>query len=255
MAELASHGYIIASVEHTWTATGTRFPDGTGAEMDPATGAVLSTDSTSVRVVNIWAADGRFVIDRMSALDRADPRQMLTGRIDTTKVGYFGHSFGGATAAQIMSLDPRVRTGINMDGYLAGTAWVNGLDRPFLQFRSDSIDIEHLPEDLLKSAGTTRVQLRQLLKDWEMRTAAVTRGGGMEVHLRGTAHLNYSDMPMWSPILMRMGKQAGPIAPQRAFQLIDEITLAWFDRYLKGKPAPVLDDLSASYPEVEVLRK
>ena len=39
----------------------------------------------------------------------------------------------------------------------------------------------------------------------------------MEVHLRGTTHLNYSDMPMWSPILMRMGKQAGPIAPARAF--------------------------------------
>ncbi|HKP30715.1 MAG TPA: hypothetical protein VJU15_14990, partial [Gemmatimonadales bacterium] len=108
MAELASHGYIIASVEHSYNAMATRFPDGTSAKMDSAAAFVLSADSTSVRIVNIWAADGRFVIDRMFALDRGDPRQMLSGRIDTTKVGYFGHSFGGATAAQVMSLDPRV---------------------------------------------------------------------------------------------------------------------------------------------------
>jgi len=239
-------------VEHTWTAAGTVFPDGSTAGVDSASAAVLSSDSNSVRVVNIWAADGRFVIDRMFALDRGDPRQMLTGRIDTTRVGYFGHSFGGATAAEVMSLDPRVLTGINMDGYLAGTAWVNGLDRPFLQFRSDSLDIERLPEDQLRAAGTTRDQLRALIRDWEARTAAVVRGGGMEVHLRGTAHMNYSDMPLWSPMLMRMTKQAGPIAPRRAHEIINAITQAWFDRYLKGKPAGILQNLPAAYPEAEL---
>ena len=77
----------------------------------------------------------------------------------------------------------------------------------------------------------------------------------MDVHLKGTSHLNYSDMSLWAPMVMRMAKQAGTIAPGRAHWLINEITLAWFDRHLKGKPAPVLDDLSSSYPEVEVLRK
>ena len=121
--------------------------------------------------------------------------------------------------------------------------------------RSDPLDIDAVPEDQLTAMGTSRDALRGIITSWDERTASVIRGGGMEVHLRGTMHLNYSDMPMWSPILMRMGKQVGPIAPQRAFQLIDEITLAWFDRYLKGKRAPVLDDLSASYPEAEVLRR
>ncbi len=252
MAELASHGYIIASVEHTWNATGTVFPDGSVAGMDRASAAVLSSDSNSVRIVNVWAADGRFVVDRMFALDRADSRQMLSGRIDTTRVGYFGHSFGGATAAQVMSLDPRVLAGINMDGYLAGTAWINGLDRAFLQFRSDSLDVERLPEEQLKAAGTSREQLRTLILDWDTRTAAVVRGGGMQVHLRGTGHMNYSDMALWSPMLMRMSMQAGPIAPRRAHAVISEITLAWFDRHLKGKAAPILDDLESRFPEAEV---
>lgn len=254
MAELASHGYVVASVEHTWTAIGTVFPDGSTATMDTAAGYVLKSDSTSVRVVNIRAADGRFVIDRMFGLDRADPRRMLTGRIDTTRVGYFGHSFGGATAAQVMSLDPRVRTGINMDGYLAGTAWVQGLDRPFLQLRSDPVDVEQLPEKRLAQAGTSREELRGIVRTWAERTGAVIRGGGAEVHLRGTAHNNYSDMPLFSPVLMRMARQAGPIAPARAHRLVNEITLAWFDRYVKGKPAPSLADLAARHPEIELVR-
>ena len=103
--------------------------------------------------------------------------------------------------------------------------------------------------------GTSRDAIRAIMKLWEERTVAVIRSGGMDVHLRGTTHMNYSDFPMWSPILLRLGGQAGTIAPGRAFRVIDEITLAWFDKHLKGKPAPVLDDLPAAYPEVEVLRK
>jgi pimeloyl-ACP methyl ester carboxylesterase len=254
MAELASHGYIIASVEHSYTSMATSFPDGTSAKMDSAAAFVLNNDSTSVRIVNIWAADGRFVIDRMFALDRGDPRQMLSGRIDTTKVGYFGHSFGGATAAQVMSLDPRVLTGINMDGYLAGTAWVNGLDRPFLQFRSDPIDLDTVSEDLLKAAGTTREAIKEIFKLWQDRTAQVLKSGGREVHIKGTAHNNYSDLPMMSPMVMRMAQQAGPIAPAKAYEIINAVTVAWFDKYLKGRPAPLLDNLSATYPEAEVLK-
>lgn len=254
MAEMASHGYIVASVEHSYTSIGTRFPDGTRAQQDTAAAFVLNEDSTSVRIVNIWAADGRFVIDRMFALDRGDPLQMLTGRIDTTKVGYFGHSFGGATAAQVMSLDPRVLTGINMDGYLAGTAWINGLDRPFLQFRSDPVDFDAISEDLLESAGVTRESIKEIFRLWGERTTSILRSGGREIRIKGTAHNNYSDMPMISPMLMRMGQQAGPIAPARAFEIINAVTLAWFDKYLKGRPASVLDNLSSQFPEIEVLK-
>ena len=170
IAELASHGYIIASVEHSWNSVGTRFPDGTIANIDPKAGFVLTTDSTSVRVVNIWAADGRFVIDRMFDLDRADPRQMLAGLDRHHEGRLFRHSFGGATAAQVM-LDARVLAGINMDGYLAGRH-ANGLDRPFLQFRSELIDIEAVPADQLAAMGTSR---RRAARHHQVRTSGPSR--------------------------------------------------------------------------------
>jgi hypothetical protein len=120
--------------------------------MDPSAMAVLSTDSNSVRVVNIWAADGRFVIDRSS--DSIGPIRGRCSRPDRHDEGGLSallrRRSGAGDVARCAS-----RGGINMDGYLAGTAWVNGLDRPFLQLRSDPIDIDGL-RDQLKTAGTTR---------------------------------------------------------------------------------------------------
>jgi predicted dienelactone hydrolase len=254
MAELASHGYIIAGVEHVGTAAGSVFPDGAVVNMDSTHARVLSSDSGATRYADIWAADGEFTINRMFDLARSDPRQTLAGRIDTLHVGYFGHSFGGTTAANVMAIDRRVLAGINMDGYLAGTAWVNGLDRPFLQFRSDPIDIDIIDEALLEKEGTSRAKMRELMVDWDRRTASVLAGGGLNVHVRGSRHMNYSDYPLWSPPVTRMLGMTGSLDYRRAYQIINTLTLAFFDHYLKGKPEPILDDPAGTFPEVEVKR-
>ncbi|HEX9165443.1 MAG TPA: hypothetical protein VF862_06005, partial [Gemmatimonadales bacterium] len=47
MAELASHGYVIVAADHSFTAVGTVFPDGSEAAMDSVTGRVLESDSLS----------------------------------------------------------------------------------------------------------------------------------------------------------------------------------------------------------------
>jgi predicted dienelactone hydrolase len=254
MAELASHGYVIASVEHVGNAIGSVFPDGSVTNMDSTHGKPLASDSGATRYADIWAADGEFVIGRMLGLARGDPRQMLTGRVDTLRIGYFGHSFGGTTAANVMAIDRRVLAGINMDGYLAGRAWVSGLDRPFLQFRSDPFDYSKLPDYELKKAGMTREALRQLVVDWDRRTARVLAGGGLQVHVLGTNHLNYSDQPLWSPWLAERLQLTGSIDYRRAYTIINALTLAFFDRYVKGKPAPLLDDPARTFPELEVTR-
>jgi len=181
MAELASHGYVVAGIEHSYAAIGTVFPDGEVANVRLEDAKLLQNDSSANAMAAVWAGDGRFVLERMFELVRRDPRQTLTGRIDTTRIGYFGHSFGGAAAANVMAADPRVLAGVNLDGYLAGSAWVNGLDRPFLQVRSDSLDIEAMAEETLKQVGMTRQSLRELLEEWNRRTVSVTRGGGHEL--------------------------------------------------------------------------
>jgi hypothetical protein len=43
---------------------------------------------------------------------------------------------------------------------------------------------------------------------------------------------------------------SGPVGVQRAHQIINAYSLAFFDRHLKGRPAALLDGPAARYPEV-----
>ncbi|MDX3585019.1 hypothetical protein OG920_43265 [Streptomyces europaeiscabiei] len=58
--------------------------------------------------------------------------------LDLDRIGMYGHSAGGITAAETMRVDRRIDAGINMDGTLqhSGTEYLpvalEGLDRPFM---------------------------------------------------------------------------------------------------------------------------
>jgi len=74
-------------------------------------------------------------------------------------------------------------------------------------------------------------------------------GDGYFVEVPGMFHINYSDIPSWSPLLRLLGL-AGPIDAQRAHSIINAYSLAFFDQHLKGRPAALLDGLVEHYPEV-----
>jgi len=54
-----------------------------------------------------------------------------------TRVGVFGHSFGGAQAAQFCSQDSRCKAGIDIDGRPLGSVVQSGLGQPFMFLLSD----------------------------------------------------------------------------------------------------------------------
>ena len=62
-----------------------------------------------------WVADETFVLNALQN-DNLDEKSPWYGRLDTDRVGAFGHSFGGAASVQVCSVDPRVRSALNLDG-------------------------------------------------------------------------------------------------------------------------------------------
>ena len=80
-----------------------------------------------------------------------------------------------------------------------------------------------------------------------MRTAST--GDWYDVSISGTNHGSFSDLVLFLP-----GSSPG-IEPARGHEIINALTVAFFDRYLKGAEAPLLDDPGAAFPEVDAERR
>lgn len=64
---------------------------------------------------------------------------------DSSWVGVFGHSLGGATAAEAMLFDSRLVGGVDLDGTFFGDVVEKGLERPFLIFAHDGKNLTNGP--------------------------------------------------------------------------------------------------------------
>jgi hypothetical protein len=72
---------------------------------------------------------------------------------------------------------------------------------------------------------------------------------GYWLTIDGTEHYNFADLPIVSPLSNRIGL-AGEINHYYALAIQDDYTLQFFDHYLLGKPAPILETTTSPYPEV-----
>ncbi len=74
-------------------------------------------------------------------------------------------------------------------------------------------------------------------------------GDGYYIEIPTMFHVNFTDLPNWSPVTSQLGL-TGPINGQRAHDIINAYSLAFFDKHLKGQPSTLLDRPAAQYPEV-----
>src|SRR5204863_3259362 len=72
----------------------------------------------------------------LEQLNRHDPEHLLEGRMDLSRIGIFGHSLGGASAAYSLMEDARIKAAINIDGFLPEKNYTMTSDKPFMEIRS-----------------------------------------------------------------------------------------------------------------------
>ncbi|MFW5434682.1 alpha/beta hydrolase family protein [Paenibacillus apiarius] len=225
--ELASQGYIVFCIDHTYDAAATVFPEGRTAYFQPGN---LTDLAAGDRHIQLWKEDAAFVLDQVEKLNRGDIDVRFTGRIDTTRIGMFGHSYGGATAAQMLFEDNRIKAAINMDGLLYGTTVTEaGIGKPFLLMSAE------INEDPVEDAIALKVRNERALA-----------GGGMSMVIPHTDHTSFSDFHLISPVMRNPGED-----PRRVHRIINGFSLAFFDLYVKQTgDSSALDRLAAIYPEV-----
>ncbi|MBT9330264.1 alpha/beta hydrolase family protein [Paracidobacterium acidisoli] len=255
MQELASHGFIVVSIDHTWYSGRVAFPDG---QVTDASGApdIGNFDHSTIeeqlalgsRYTRIEAEDDIFVLDQMLALNN-DPRSQWYRSMDANRVGALGHSLGGAAAEEACYLDGRIRAALNMDGWSFGDVLARGLNKP-LMLMYEKGTMMAPPDSELASLPEPAQRYWQM--DRENRAAVeagLRRFGGFRLAIDGTSHWNFSDRALYSPLRSRTG--AGTIAPARAHAIIGQYALAFFSRYLRGTQEPLLSRRSGTFPEAD----
>jgi len=241
--ELASQGYIVVGIDHPYSSSRLVFPDGRVVYslpwIDTASQAAYELSNRNVELMlEDHVADARFVLHEMERWNRPGSTELLAGRMDLTRVGVFGHSFGGALAASLCLAEHRVVAGINMDGWTFGNAEKNGIAKPFFFMNSgDGRGLEQA--EVNKLSGALRIEAERDRTDWQAMESSLKRFGGYHLTVLGTDHGNYSDLVLFRRFPALRGPR--PPNPYVVFDIINAYTLAFFDRYIRNRPAPLLE--------------
>ncbi len=234
---LASHGYVVVSVDHTYGSIMTVFPDGRAVGVDESAlpeeeevGQEAYQAAAQV-LVEVFSADLAFVLDALETIDEED--ELLGGRLDLDRIGLFGHSTGGGAVVLTCHQDERCVAGLGLDPWVEPVprnVISDGLLQPFLFVRSEewtTYDNDPLLIDLFSQGGE-----RQYLAS-----------------IDGTEHWDFVVIPLLTPLAPQLGLK-GPIDSERVMAITDDLLVSFFDAHLKEVASIEMAGLASSYPEV-----
>jgi predicted dienelactone hydrolase len=249
--DLASHGYIVVGIDAPYRTGVVAFPDGRVLERRPENNPELCFEKTGReqtacinKILTAWTGDIGFVIDRLTQLYASDESGKFAGRLDMTRVGIFGHSFGGAQAAQFCSQDPRCKAGIDIDGAPVGSVIQSGIHQPFMFLLSAQVELSD-------------AESKQVKADIQTIYDRLPLDGRLFVEIAGANHFTFNDdgALLKSGIVLRALRLFGVLRIKGARQLaVTSFCLhSFFDVYLKGEGVRPLKLTSQQHPEVKVL--
>ncbi|MEU6486621.1 dienelactone hydrolase family protein [Streptomyces sp. NPDC046887] len=222
--ELASHGYVVAALDHPYDSAAVVLADGRTIRAKTASSGSREQDAKlAVGWTAVRAADLRFVLTRLERPGR-ETTGPLTGRLDTGRVAVTGHSMGGAAALQAARQDRRFDAVIDLDGFPHGPA-------------SPSL---HQPALALTQAITPATDPQYLPR----LTEALKRGTATSYRLTvpGAAHLTFMDGPLYLPPVPSI---VGSVGRTESPRMVAATTLAFLDSTLRHKAGDLAGTLSA----------
>jgi predicted dienelactone hydrolase len=241
--ELASHGFIVVAVQHTYGAVITVFEDGTIANYNPAAlpkGAPQDEYETAAHLLsNQWAGDLGFTLDYLKS-QNDDSSGAFYSLLDLSRVGVYGHSTGGGAAIEFCATDSRCKALLGMDPFMRPVSYGvldTGAPQPsFFMFS------QGWWEDVDNNRSNELFQrfIPHVSDSWGV------------VLIEGAEHYDFADLPLLSPLAPQLGLK-GPINGKRVVSIVNNYLLAFFGATLKNEASVLFDDPTL-YAEIKTLK-
>ncbi len=249
--ELASHGYVVASIDHPYHSFYTVSRDG----------KVVTVDSGYMKEVNnankegvyslgeifelfqkwmkVRTDDMGFVLDSVleqagQKYDSEQKRDSVYERIDTQKIGVFGHSMGGSASVALSRERDDIDAVVNIDApFFSELKYDKVTDEITAKSEAYTIPLLNLySDDVWIQLDSSPVYAANQLSNEAFK-------GAYTVHFKGAKHLSLTDLPLFSPILANLlqGGRKASIDKYYAIETQNELILRFFDHALKNQGA------------------
>jgi dienelactone hydrolase len=269
--DLASHGYIVVAIDHTYASVATVFPNRIVSHFEATTD--FNTAEPAEIITQIMAEDVQFVLEQLGEMNEGKIAPIFQGKLNLNQIGAIGHSVGGAAAYNLAIYDPSVKAAINLDG----TVFISpkagpGAIAPFLMLANDKDHIQ---------AIQSRESLMKKLEDMpdEEQKILISIYGGQEAYqkaydraqqniigltevleesgnlftIEGSDHMKFIDIGLFIGFrpLREFIRIGGKTDPEKCLEITKSVTQAFFDQTLKGETNDPLEALVKKYPELK----
>ncbi|WP_028778012.1 alpha/beta hydrolase family protein [Shimazuella kribbensis] len=268
---LASHGYIVVVIDHTYASTGTVFPDRVVSHKDATTD--FKTPEPGEIITQIMADDSNYVIRKLDEMNEGKISSIFKRKLNLDKIGAIGHSVGGAVAYNLAINNSRVKAAINLDGRVFITPKKNMKDMaPFLMLASDKFHIQTIQnrKSLLEKFEDMPVEDQKIMVDSYGSEKAyreaynkaqqnviglteVLKESGNLYTIEGSDHMKFTDIGLFigDSNLRKLIGIAGKTDPIKCLKITNSLTLSFFDQQLKSDTKDSLESLVKRYSELK----
>ena len=253
--ELASHGYVVVSLDHPHHAFFTKDTEGQTVIVDTDfinLAMEINDENTSneeiFTVTKEWMKlrtdDENFVLDTIKEakqhqkLNKAwhtdDEKTILNvlSKTDTDKIGLMGHSLGGASSVALGRERDDIDAVVDLDGTMLGD--IVGVKNGDFEYEKEVYPVPVL--DFTKESDYNEREQFKNENGYAYVNENVIQNAkdGKTIVFANTGHMDFTDLPLISPTLASMlGK--GEVNSEEFLPMMNGIVLEWFDYYLKNE--------------------
>ncbi|MFP4478709.1 MAG: hypothetical protein ACLFPM_04700 [Candidatus Izemoplasmatales bacterium] len=218
--ELASEGYIVVGIDHTYGSVATVFEDEViylNSDALPERDQTPNFLEYANQLVTTYGSDVSTTINYLEDLNDDLYPSRFVGKLDLNRIGLIGHSTGGGGDVVAAQNDDRIDSIIGLDAWvepIEQSEILKGLEIPSLFIRSETWESGENNENLflLIDSSPHEPELYQI---------------------NGTTHFDFAMVYMYSPLAKSIGL-SGHIDSRYLLTIIKSMMIDFFDETLRN---------------------